>query len=342
MLQVAPSNPTTRTLFIFIPFVLLINKHIECKFNTASKLITPKDYLSWSPTQILHERSVAIKSGFFLAGDEERIKMDSTYPINRRALYTKEFLLSKYFEGYEEYRKAGLSYIKRKQIEILNPQKTDFILDVGCGRGEVLLHCARRGAKVLGIDFSKDAIEISKQTLSRYKAYFIIADATRLPFKSNVVNKVILGDVIEHLIYKDGIKCVNEIFRVLRQEGKMLLHTSPNTFFTTYAYPVIRVFLKLLGKNKTVKEVDEQLSFIKKRRGHVNEQNPLSIRSLMKECNFKKYHIWLEKEILRGDNNRYTRELRSSLPMRLIARIASTQPLRYFFSNDIWVLGLKE
>src|SRR3989338_9315460 len=88
-------------------------------------------------------------------------------------VYSKEYFLSDRCDGYKEFlNNKSLSYIKKKQLKLLNPKEGDRILDIGCGRSEVLYHCAKQGAAVFGLDYSKDALEISKTTLDGInKAY---------------------------------------------------------------------------------------------------------------------------------------------------------------------------
>ena len=40
------------------------------------------------------------------------------------------------------------------------------VLDAGCGRGEVLLACAARGAEVAGADYAEAAVELTRETLA--------------------------------------------------------------------------------------------------------------------------------------------------------------------------------
>src|SRR3954464_15738341 len=80
--------------------------------------------------------------------------------------YDREYFLSNTCEGADEYHTGrGLSALKARQVRHLEPRPGKAVLDLGCGRGEVLLACARAGARVAGIDYSAAAIEISRDTL---------------------------------------------------------------------------------------------------------------------------------------------------------------------------------
>ncbi len=43
------------------------------------------------------------------------------------------------------------------------------VLDVGCGRGEIVLHCARHGIDAVGVDYSTEAISIAEKAKAAHK-----------------------------------------------------------------------------------------------------------------------------------------------------------------------------
>ena len=53
-----------------------------------------------------------------------------------------------------------------------------------------------------------------------------MADATKLPFDAHRFDVVILSEVLEHVI--DQKRCVQEIYRVLKPNGYLML-TTPNS-----------------------------------------------------------------------------------------------------------------
>jgi len=70
------------------------------------------------------------------------------------------------------------------------------VVDVGCGTGLLACQLARRGAKVLGIDFSKHAIKIARSTYKHPNLEFRRMDVEKLTGRYDVV--VSLG-VLEHM-----------------------------------------------------------------------------------------------------------------------------------------------
>lgn len=99
-----------------------------------------------------------------------------------------------------------------KESKKLQPRE---IFDAGCGEGFILkkLKENKIGSKLLGIDFSKNAIEIGKKlhpTLSLQHAS--IYD---IPFKSDTFDLVICSEVLEHL--ENPEKALKELERVTKK-----------------------------------------------------------------------------------------------------------------------------
>ena len=98
------------------------------------------------------------------------------------------------------------------------------ILDVGCGDGVLSYLLSRRGALVIGVDVSGEAINYARgKTKNINNIEFIQASAYHLPFKSGSINYVISSDVIEHL--EEPQEMLAEIKRVFDETGKIILTT---------------------------------------------------------------------------------------------------------------------
>jgi len=103
--------------------------------------------------------------------------------------------------------------------------RNKMVLDVGCGDGVLSYLLVKRGAKVVGIDTSQNAIEFAKKKCKRMdkNLKFIIASVYALPFKERKFDYVVSADVIEHLEYPE--KMTIEIKRVWNQKGKVVITT---------------------------------------------------------------------------------------------------------------------
>jgi SAM-dependent methyltransferase len=97
------------------------------------------------------------------------------------------------------------------------------ILEIGAGSGYILRHLP---------DCEKHAVELSKNAAQYLETQGIATmqtdvSATPLPYEKSEFDFVIFNEIIEHLF--DPQFAVNEIYRVLKTGGRLLLHTH-NTF----------------------------------------------------------------------------------------------------------------
>lgn len=90
------------------------------------------------------------------------------------------------------------------------------ILDIGCGTGRNLEQLKKFG-KIYGLDNSKEAIKFCKK---RGLENIRLGQAEKIPFKSGSFDLVTLLDVLEHT---DENKTLNEVYRVLRKDGLLIL-----------------------------------------------------------------------------------------------------------------------
>jgi ubiquinone/menaquinone biosynthesis C-methylase UbiE len=255
-------------------------------------------------------------------------------------VYDRDYFLSDICEGWDEYQQdRGVSYNKAKQVRRLGPRPGMRILDAGCGRGETLLACARAGAEVAGIDYSEAAVEITRETLAEYPdADIRVGDVTALPWPDNSFDRVQNSDVIEHLDPPQTVPALSEFRRVLKPGGFLLLHTAPNRLFMDVSWPVIRPVLSGLGHTDVVKDMEEWFDVAENY--HVNEQSVYSLRRAMKDAGFSDPRVWIDPDVLRSGNYRYTNSLDGPL-VRTATRLAALRPLRLFLGNDVFALGRK-
>src|SRR6185312_13855733 len=67
-------------------------------------------------------------------------------------------------------------------VELLNPQRGERIVDLGCGSGQLTAQIAERGANVIGIDRSEEMIAQARANFPEMD--FRIADATNFEIES--------------------------------------------------------------------------------------------------------------------------------------------------------------
>lgn len=104
----------------------------------------------------------------------------------------------------------------------------DRVLDVGSGFGRHVYECARRGARVVALDYETDEVVQTRDTLaamvetdeigSRELIGVLRGDARCLPFPDATFDAVITSEVLEHI--QDDVSAISEMVRVLKPGGR--------------------------------------------------------------------------------------------------------------------------
>ena len=118
----------------------------------------------------------------------------------------------------------------RCMFEYLDPKEFESILDVACGEGVLSLKVAEKGCEVSGIDVSENAIENAKRLAERegISCEFKVGSAEDLPYPDEHFDKIICSSSLEH--FKDDVKALKEMHRVLKPRGKVVLTADSFTY----------------------------------------------------------------------------------------------------------------
>lgn len=256
-------------------------------------------------------------------------------------LYTEDYFLTA-CEGYEEFAESHGERLSRRleaAFVVASVEAGMQVLDVGCGRGEILRHCARIGARAYGIDYAEVAVQMSREALraesddDQAKIGLYRADAKFLPYPDAVFDRVLIFDVVEHLYPWELDAALRDIQRVLKPAGKIVVHTAPNRWYDRYAYPFVRLFRRLQGKGGQYPADPRAFNVAANVDVHVNEQDLLSMRRYLKRAGFGKIKVWLDSP----PQNRKERLL-----LRILRAIAfDLPPFRWFFEREVFAVGIK-
>lgn len=136
-------------------------------------------------------------------------------------------------EKYESKNPLKRTMVKNLNKKILNyvdsiiGNKSVKILDAGCGEGFIdkLLVNRLHNAEILGLEFTKEAIAIAKDTNPSVK--YVQGDICEMPFEDNTFDLVICTEVLEHLPNPE--KALSELKRV--SNGNLLITVPHEPWF---------------------------------------------------------------------------------------------------------------
>ncbi len=256
-------------------------------------------------------------------------------------LYDEEYFLTA-CEGYDVFLESEGQHLSRRlrdAFEVADVQAGMRLLDVGCGRGEILRHCMRLGIDAYGIDYAQAATDMSRAVIEaeqeagkpRKKAGVCRADAKVLPFPDASFDRVLMFDVVEHLYPWELQKALLDVRRVLRPDGLFIVHTAPNRWYDRYAYPWVRRFRTLLGQGKRYPRDPRAITPVNQE-VHVNEQDLLSMRRTLRAAGFEG-KVWLDSPP-RGERENVVVD-----GLRWIA--FRVPPFRWFFERELFAVARK-
>ncbi len=217
------------------------------------------------------------------------------------SVYTKEYYL-RVCLGSEQFRKNRGRTLHPRVKYLLSKvplSSNDCVLDVGCGRGDLVLYLAKIVKKVIGIDYSSDGIALAEGIRKKapksiqQKTTFHVMNIQKLQFPDNSIDVVMCIDVLEHL-YKPEVEiALQEISRVLKKNGVFFFHTGPNKILEDFTYP-----LYILPINRLVTNIDQFVKNVRylplpndprsehQKEQHVNEPTYFYIHNAMRKHGF--------------------------------------------------------
>jgi ubiquinone/menaquinone biosynthesis C-methylase UbiE len=254
-------------------------------------------------------------------------------------LYTEEYFLTA-CEGYDVFIESEGQHLSRRlhdAFAVAEVQPGMRLLDVGCGRGEILRHCMALGVEAYGIDYAEAATAMTQEVIAAHqepgvKAGVCRSDAKKLPFPSGYFDRVLMFDVVEHLYPWELHEAMLEVRRVLKDNGRFIIHTAPNRWYDKYAYPWVRRFRTLLGQGDKY-PVDPRAITPVNQHVHVNEQDMRSMARALKEAGFKS-KVWLDSP----PQNRQENFIMAGLHYLAF----DVPPFRWFFEREVFAVADKQ
>ena len=230
-------------------------------------------------------------------------------PAAPAGFYSRDYFLGR-CGGYSEYQAEGgriADPIRRTALELVHPRPGERVLDLGCGRGELCCAIAEAGAVSIGVDFSRDALAMARETARRLgrRVALVRARAEALPFRRGTLDAVLATDIVEHLPEPDLRRSVQEVHGLLANGGRLVIHTAPTREFMAVGQHVKRALQWLAGRPVAPRlTVASELA----EAGHSNIHSHASLRAAV-ESSFKGTRVFHSF----SDESRATRRLAAAL-----------------------------
>jgi SAM-dependent methyltransferase len=93
-----------------------------------------------------------------------------------------------------------------------------FLLDIGCGKGQLEKIFYEKGSIPVGVDISFEYLKEAKENSKGVD--FVLYGGTQMPFKEDAFDTIICNDVLEHISYTDADRVMKEANRILNSKGK--------------------------------------------------------------------------------------------------------------------------
>ena len=243
-------------------------------------------------------------------------------------LYTRDYFTTD-CDGYDRFLQSSGELPERIKEALIwaGDLRGKQVLDLGCGRGELVCELAHRGAFAVGVDYAEEALELASELAStmepqiRERVKLLRSDAKVLPFGDDSFDAVLMVDVYEHLHPYEIVATLSEIKRTLRPGGLLVIHTGPNTWFYKYGYPLVR----FVGGKLLRREMRESYRHESDQILHVNEQSPLSLFQGLKSAGFK------PKILPRS----FSTGPPAPAPKRLVKNLLYARPFGYIFGQSL-------
>ncbi len=158
--------------------------------------------------------------------------------------------------------------------------KNERVLDVGCGSAmyfHELLADTLSPSNIVGIDFSRAALNLAKTNISKEDQFITLsqADARVLPFDDNTFQVILAFEVLEHIWEDDQV--VKEFYRVLKPGGYLVASMPSSKHF-----PLGPIWLEFLIEGKIA--LDEKV-------GHVRRYDKNMLLNLFRMSGFNVKNI---------------------------------------------------
>jgi SAM-dependent methyltransferase len=97
------------------------------------------------------------------------------------------------------------------------------IIDLGCGNGNNARYLSQRGKEVIACDYTQKALDLIKENMPEVAKTLCFDMRDDFPFDDNFTSLIVADLSLHYFTEVDTIRIVNEIKRILRPNGILLM-----------------------------------------------------------------------------------------------------------------------
>jgi ubiquinone/menaquinone biosynthesis C-methylase UbiE len=127
-------------------------------------------------------------------------------------------------EGQDKLERQGDRVLYKALVELTVTTQLGDLLDIGCGRGQILKLLGTRANRAVGVDIDSDATRLARTELMLAglpNCSLRSGDMYRLPFSDADFDTIILDDVVADA--KRPVRALTEARRVLKPTGRLIV-----------------------------------------------------------------------------------------------------------------------
>jgi cyclopropane fatty-acyl-phospholipid synthase-like methyltransferase len=244
-------------------------------------------------------------------------------------IYDESYFLGQ-VDGYNEFSDFNAtadSLFDRYKLNIkaLDLQPADKYLEIGCGRGEIVMFHSKQGGVALGVDFSADAIALANAKKEEIGLECEFKACSFAEIESDIKwDKILASEFIEHISEEEGVNFFEKAHQLLRIGGRLVVYTYPNTLQRSYGYPLARLY-NLLIKRKLLPKIPDDMLHEHYKKFHLNEQSIFSLKKYAIKSEFKIRYIGYDNPISKS----------------LIGRLIDISPFRHILRKNLLLVAEK-
>ena len=197
--------------------------------------------------------------------------------------------IAKSYDFFNHFFSFGIDYYWRSRlVKKTNVSKTDIVLDVATGTGDVAFNLAPHVNHVTGLDIASEMIKIADQKKDKKKydnINFLVGDGEKLPFEDKSFDVVTISFGFRNIAHQEI--ALAEFNRVLKDNGKLLIleFSQPKSKFfgmlyKIYSYKIMPFIASFITQKYAYEYLPESIDMFSNRHEIKNKLENADFRNI--------------------------------------------------------------